>query len=437
MTDLYLFRNDLRLEDNPGLAAHADADALLCVFILEPARPWCNTTGLGRQRERFLWESLRALQTQLRRAGQDLLVVTGDMLPNLQSLARRFGIRRIGLSRSPGSYEAKMVDQLSQKLDIPIALHGGNTLYEEQQIRTRMPKIPIHYTPFREQLVGVSSRHATGSAALAPPPPGFSAPRVEAPTTRPHPAFIARGGHNEAVQRLHAWMFRERAVDHYKQTRNSLEGLYFSSGLSPWLANGSLSVRSVADALLRYENTHGASESTEHLRRELLWREFFQWRAYADGDKLFHRYGIRGRRQLHTFEPRLFAQWCAGTTEFPLVNALMHQLVETGWLSNRGRQIVASCLVNELGVDWRFGAAFFEKHLLDYDVASNYGNWQYIAGVGTDPRGGRHFNLDKQAAQFDPDGEFTARWRGYQTMLPRHAVDAADWPLEQPPGGRR
>ena len=84
----------------------------------------------------------------------------------------------------------------------------------------------------------------------------------------------------------------------------------------------------------------------------------------------------------------------------------MHQLVQTGWMSNRGRQIVASCLVNELGLDWRYGAAFFEKHLVDYDVASNYGNWQYIAGVGCDPRGGRHFNLEKQAEIFDPDGVF-------------------------------
>ncbi len=110
----------------------------------------------------------------------------------------------------------------------------------------------------------------------------------------------------------------------------------------------------------------------------------------------------------------------------------MHQLVACGWMSNRGRQIAASCLVNEMQVDWRYGAAFFEKHLIDYDVANNYGNWQYIAGVGADPRGGRHFNLDKQAAMYDPDGEFTRRWRGNRPKQPRHVVDAADWPIEQP-----
>ena len=108
---------------------------------------------------------------------------------------------------------------------------------------------------------------------------------------------------------------------------------------------------------------------------------------------------------------------------------LMHQLVATGWMSNRGRQIAASCLVNELDIDWRYGAAFFEKHLIDFDVASNYGNWQYIAGVGADPRGGRHFDLEKQAKLYDPEGEFTQRWEGYAEPQPEFVTDAADWPI--------
>ena len=139
--------------------------------------------------------------------------------------------------------------------------------------------------------------------------------------------------------------------------------------------------------------------------------------------------GGSGKIRANTFDPRNFARWCAGDTNFPLVNALMRQLVATGWMSNRGRQIAASCLINELKVDWRFGAAFFEKHLIDYDVGSNYGNWQYIAGVGSDPRGGRHFNLDKQTAQWDPQGVFTAKWGGHRPSQPHYVIDAADWPI--------
>jgi deoxyribodipyrimidine photo-lyase len=107
----------------------------------------------------------------------------------------------------------------------------------------------------------------------------------------------------------------------------------------------------------------------------------------------------------------------------------MRQLKQTGYLSNRGRQIAASCFVNELGMDWRYGAAWFEHQLTDYDVAVNWGNWQYIAGVGVDPRGGRHFDLDKQAALYDADGAYTAKWAPGVTDSVLDSVDAADWPI--------
>ena len=110
----------------------------------------------------------------------------------------------------------------------------------------------------------------------------------------------------------------------------------------------------------------------------------------------------------------------------------MNQLRETGWISNRARQIVASCFVNELELDWRYGAAWFQEQLVDYDVGSNWGNWQYLAGVGADAKDRRWFNLEKQQAQFDPDGSFIERWQGHTSGTPtaRHSVDAADWPVE-------
>ncbi|GAD00708.1 cryptochrome [Agarivorans albus MKT 106] len=107
----------------------------------------------------------------------------------------------------------------------------------------------------------------------------------------------------------------------------------------------------------------------------------------------------------------------------------MHQLNSSGWMSNRGRQIVASCLVNELQVDWRYGAAYFEQGLIDYDVASNWGNWQYIAGVGADPRGGRHFDIDKQSKMFDPNKQFIKRWQGELGSLPSDHTNMVDWPV--------
>jgi deoxyribodipyrimidine photo-lyase len=304
-------------------------------------------------------------------------------------------------------------------------------------VQERLPQLPPHYTPFWKALNGLDHTPTLNEPTLPPAPTGLDAPTLEPHPVRPNPAFVVRGGEAQGQHRLETWLFRERAVEHYRETRNDLEGLYASSGLSPWLATGCLSVRTVAEELRRYESRFGANASTEHLKKELYWREFFHWRALRGSHHLFRPGGEKGRRLLCCFEPRSFARWCAGDTDYPLVNALMHQLVECGWMSNRGRQIAASCLVNEMQVDWRYGAAFFEKHLIDYEVASNYGNWQYIAGVGADPRGGRHFNLEKQAALYDPDGEFTRRWRGYRPRQPRHVVDAADWPIETTPGPAR
>jgi deoxyribodipyrimidine photo-lyase len=107
----------------------------------------------------------------------------------------------------------------------------------------------------------------------------------------------------------------------------------------------------------------------------------------------------------------------------------MKQLNSTGYVSNRGRQIVASCLVNELSLDWRYGAAYFEQALLDYDVGSNWGNWQYLAGVGADPRGQRHFDLEKQTRLYDPDHLFIDRWQGNQQMGLLDTIDATGWPI--------
>jgi deoxyribodipyrimidine photo-lyase len=109
----------------------------------------------------------------------------------------------------------------------------------------------------------------------------------------------------------------------------------------------------------------------------------------------------------------------------------MKQLNASGYMSNRGRQLVASCFVHELNLDWRFGAAYMEQQLIDYDVASNWGNWQYLAGVGPDPRGHRRFDLEKQTAMYDPKGAFIRRWQGDKFTAALDSVDASDWPIDR------
>ncbi len=429
MPEIYWFQNDLRLQDNPGLLEHAQADRLLLVYFWPESRPWCNLTGMGQQRRRFLLETLAALREDLAALGQDLYVASGRPQRELPALAGAIGASRVGTSLTPGYYERRTRQQVAARLPVPLEVHDGNTLFTVDNLPFELSDLPPHFTPFKQRLNALAPAPVTQPPHRLPPPPRLTFPELEAASCRRHSAFPVHGGTAAGRRRLQQWIFGEQAILRYKDTRNCLDGLDGSSSLSPWLALGSLSAREVAAAVAGFEATVSANESTRWLLDELLWREFFHWRALADDVALFRAGGNRGRLHRCTFEPRNFARWCQGDTDYPLVNALMHQLLATGWMSNRGRQIAASCLINEYNIDWRYGAAFFEKHLLDYDVASNYGNWQYLAGVGADPRGGRHFNLQKQTEQFDPMERFINKWDGHRPRQPQYVVDAADWPI--------
>jgi deoxyribodipyrimidine photo-lyase len=145
-----------------------------------------------------------------------------------------------------------------------------------------------------------------------------------------------------------------------------------------------------------------------------MWRDFFKYVSLKHGDKLFHLGGILDKDYADNNNPKLVEAWINGHTKEPFVNANMIELARTGWMSNRGRQNVASYFAKELNLDWRIGAAYFESMLLDYDVHSNYGNWMYVAGVGNDPRD-RKFNVGLQASRYDADGRYQKRW--LQTTL--------------------
>mgnify|MGYP006430745817 CR=1 FL=1 len=430
MRHLYWFQNDLQLQDNPALLEHCQASKLLLVYLWPRNRPWCNQHGIGEQRERFLTESVIELREDLAALGQDLLVLHGSPELVIPDLVRRFGIQRVGTGRTPGWYEASAVRTLRDKLDVPVQVHRGNTLFAETELPFSLSRMPKQFTPFRRAVEATPFTPPQAAPSALPPPPAADFNAIPAASARPSPALPIRGGARAGRRRLRQFVDDERGVLDYKETRNSLDPLDGSSTLSPWLANGCLSPRQVAQSVADFEANVAANDSTYWLYFELLWREFFQWRALADDARhLFRASGASKRVRRCTFEPRNFARWCQGDTNFPLVNACMRQLVDTGWMSNRGRQIVASCLVHEYGIDWRYGAAFFERHLLDYDVASNYGNWQYIAGVGADPRGGRRFNQEKQRAEHDADGRFVAKWDGLRPHQPEYVTDAADWPL--------
>jgi deoxyribodipyrimidine photo-lyase len=217
------------------------------------------------------------------------------------------------------------------------------------------------------------------------------------------------GGEDKGFAFLESY-FRSNKPSTYKKTRNELMGIDFSTKFSPWLASGYISARQVYVFLLSYELNVIKNESTYWIFFELLWREYFRLIFKKYGKKIFHRYGLGLSDEKVSHSDENFELWKEGRTDSNFINAGMKELKETGFLSNRMRQIVASYLVNELSCDWRAGAAWFESQLIDYDVSSNHCNWAYIAGHGTDPRGGRHFNIQKQKSTYDPYGSYEKLW---------------------------
>ena len=231
----------------------------------------------------------------------------------------------------------------------------------------------------------------------------------------PRSAFPFSGDEASALERLQHYVFDTDGLKNYKASRNQLVGSEFSSKFSPFLANGSLSVRQIWQALEVHQASFGPSEGCDWMRQELLWREFFLWSEQAHGEAFHQESGIQGRLPSATPDRELFRRWTRAECGHGLIDAQMRELNATGYLSNRGRQWVASHFVNSLGLPWTWGARYFEWMLIDADPALNTGNWAYLAGVGSDPRsfGGspRRFDLEGQARRYDPDGSHMQLWR--------------------------
>lgn len=434
ITGLFWFNQDLRVHDHPGLWQMQHVDRLLCVFCVDPQwfRPNdFNAKAMGVQRRTFLQQALQDLQQNLAQKGQMLIIEEQSPSECLADLIERFNVNLVGQTRHAGVYEQRQWQHLQQLFpNVTFVSSEGHTLFEQRDLPFKLNDLPTTFSKFRKQVERLPyNRPMTVSGDLPPPPQPFS---VKIPDCERVDNAEFTGGETAGLAQLKSY-FESELPQSYKTVRNQLSGWQNSTKFSAWLAQGSLSVRRCLAELRRYEAEKGANESTYWIFFELLWREYFHWYAFRYGTKLFRFNGIQPKNTRRCYYAERYQKWCHGNTPYPLVNACMKQLNATGYLSNRGRQIAASCFIYDLNLDWRFGAAYFEQQLIDYDVASNWGNWQYIAGVGADPRGGRHFNIDKQTRLYDPQGLFIEQWQGQTDNLMLDSVDAADWPIMPPP----
>ena len=414
------FRNDLRLADNEALtAALAVHDEVLPIAIIDPLQHGASPFGFARSgdiRRRALHQSLQALGGELRAKGSALRVYYGDPRTVLVELAAQWDTSIVHVQTLCAWEEQQQERAVASVLDLRTT--APNTLLDPTDLPFTVDRIPHVFTEFRKQV----EKHWTVRSLLPEPeqvrtPNEWTAQELSLndlpftdhpPDPRTSSWFTA--GRDAALQRLQHYLWDTRALSRYKETRNGLLGVDFSSKFSPWLASGALSAREIYHAVKRYEAEHGANESTYWLIFELLWRDFFQFTAAKHGKHLFTRGGSAHKPPRGNSDTRRFAAWCEGRTGEPFIDANMRELAATGWMSNRGRQNVASYLVNDLGLDWRMGAYWFEHMLIDYDPCSNWGNWQYLAGVGNDPREGRRFDPVRQAGMYDADGAYVKHW---------------------------
>ncbi|MBA6336938.1 DASH family cryptochrome [Colwellia sp. BRX8-7] len=440
---LYWVTNDLRLNDNIALNLASQSEQLLCVYVVD--KKWFEPKNyqskpLGDKRWHFLQGCLSDFNQSLLALDQQLYIVYGDTLSSLTALCEKYDITDVITTRLPGTYENSLIDELGRRLpEADIHQVDQFTLFPHHVLPFELEQLPISYSKFRKVMADISIADVTPSTQSLPsmfanmPSPTIFRPSwlPNTPYQRAKCGYNFEGGETAGLKQLSRYFSSALPAD-YKQVRNNLDGWDNSSKLSAWLNYGCISARQVNRSITDFEEQQGENSSTQCLYLELLWREYFQWLHFKVGAKTYQFKGLAEHPPLTSFYPERFNKWCLGQTPYPLVNACMNELMTTGYISNRARQIVASCLVNELSVDWRFGAAWFEEQLIDYDAGVNWGNWQYIAGVGVDPRGGRHFNIEKQTALYDSDGVYQAKWvtRDDYSSKPLDSVDASDWPVQ-------
>ena len=425
-TGIVWFKTDLRTEDNETLIkAISQSEQVIPVYCFDDSHFETTPYGFkktGSFRAQFLLESLQDLDASLRALGSGLLIVKGKPEIEIPKIVKQYKAQKVFAKREV-AIEEKKLELLVQKELFKIRCESEtfstSTLYHAEDLPFSIKNIPDVFTNFRkktEQDAKIRKPFEKPTQINSPEIPSLQLPTLEdlglvfSPIDS-RAAIQFKGGETEAINRLNHYFYETKCLSKYKETRNGMVGADYSSKFSAWLAMGCISPRYIYDQIKKYEKEFGANDSTYWLIFELLWRDFFRYMFKKHQSKFFLYSGIKTDKvNSKSLNEKLLSQWINGASESDFINANMIELKLTGFMSNRGRQNVASYFCNELNMDWRFGAAYFEEQLIDYDPSSNWGNWAYLAGVGNDPRGHRYFNIEKQASDYDKKMEFRKLW---------------------------
>ncbi len=432
-TALHWFRRDLRLTDNTALAAaRAAHEVIVPVYIVSEWQGEHRWTGAPRQE--FLCGCLASLAKNLEAKGGRLIVRRGEAVKVLVDLARECGAVAIYFNRDPDPHGRAVEAQLAKAAAAHgIAIHAEKdiAIHERAEVLTGSGTHFKVFTPYAKawlKLDKPEAGRALGSSST-PPLPSDPLPTLATWGLTSDAEIIEPG---EAAARKRLSRFLDGPAQHYAERRD-LPGEEATSRLSQDLRYGTLSIREVYAKCreVAQATPAGQRRNVEIYINELIWREFYMQVLWRWPEVLAHEFNedyrglkwVRGGAKLEA--------WQAGRTGFPIVDAGMRQLAATGFMHNRVRMIVAMFLTKDLHVDWRAGEQWFMQRLVDGEIASNNGGWQWSASTGTDAA--PYFRIQNpwsQTARFDPEGAYIKRWVPELRDVPARK-------LAEPPAGLR
>ena len=426
-TGLIWFQNNLRIEDNLALAeACKENDQVIAIYFFDPRQFEFTEFGFkktGKFRAKFLIETVTELKENLASLNIPLFIYQEKPENYLPQFLQENNISNVYLQKEWTSEEQKIITKVKKEVSEAIqfkAFYDQFLFHPEDIPYSNFNEIPKVFTEFRKKC---EAKVSVRKCSPTPQPlntenfdlknstkiPNLKDLEFEEFAHDSRTAFPFKGGENQAKKRIQQYFWETRNLAKYKQTRNGLIGEAYSSKLSAWLANGSISAKQVYWEVKKFEKEITKNQDTYWLIFELIWRDYFKFISLKHGNKIFKISGILEKELDWNKDEKARENWINGETKEPFVNANMKEIAATGFMSNRGRQNVASYWAKELKQDWRVGAAYFESLLIDYDVHSNWGNWMYNSGVGNDPRD-RKFNIKRQAERYDPDQKFQNLW---------------------------
>lgn len=439
-TAIIWFRNNLRVSDNHILtSASHKFDHLLPIYIFDSSEWEKDEYGnikTNVYRTKFLIESVQILRDNLRKIGSDLIVKAGDPVQILCDLSREYEADQIIAPKGITPDEVKTDKSIMENAAALYRPRYASLMYHPEFLPFKpISRIPNIFTSFRKK---VELKCYVAEPVLRPEKikgadfndlgeiPTLKDFGFEKPAKEKRAAYDWHGGEEEGLDRLHNYVLGSRNVVSFYSKRNEMLGSDYSTKLSPYLTLGCISPQHVWHKVEELEKRK-KDRNSYWVKLILIWREYFRHLTLKHGDDMFAADGIAGKKVEWTRDEALERSWKEGRTGIPIVDANMREIASTGYMSNRGRQITASFLTQDLKIDWRVGASWFRSLLIDYDVYSNYGNWAKTAGIGANAGKNQYMNPLEETLEYDKSADYIRQW--IPELKKANHKQLAEWPF--------